>query len=94
MYIPLDLTNTTWHFKRAARKIDGSPHETWSSQLETTTACSSEGRFSEAFGQDDPRLDIWMPVNVIPHDPFLLLQNLGIIPDPAVGMNEDKVQCE
>lgn len=91
MHVPLDLTSSRWHFKRASRPLDGF----WSPALETIQKpCEHVETARQQKGSSDPRLDSWMPVEAIPNDPFLLLQAAGIIPDPAIGLNEELVQCE
>jgi hypothetical protein len=96
MRVPLDLPSATWHFKRAARRPDGSPYADWQPHLETSDVCGTNAAgVQKHLGSLDPRLDTWIPaVKTVPNDPFLLLQDLGIIPDPAQGLNEDLVQCE
>lgn len=89
MHISLDLQSCKWHFKRSARAFD-SP---WSPQLEPSQKAGHDANPGEYRGSDDPRLDSWIQVETMPNDPFLLLQNAGIIPDPAIGLNEDQVQC-
>lgn len=91
MHVSLDLTSSKWHFKRASRTLDGS----WTPALETIQKSSEHVETAQQQkGSSDTRLDSWMPVEVIPNDPFLLLQAAGIIPDPAIGLNEELVQCE
>jgi hypothetical protein len=96
MHSPLDLSVATWHFKRAARGPVGSPYSVWQSHLETIDVCDANAAGAQKhLGSLDPRLDTWIPaVRAVPNDPFVLLQDLGIIPDPALGLNEDLVQCK
>lgn len=89
MHSSLGLPSCKWHFKRAARARD----EPWSPQIEPSQAARYDANPGKHQGSNDPRLDGWMQVETIPNDPFLLLQNAGIIPDPAIGLNEDQVQC-
>lgn len=90
----LNLSSATWHFKRAARKSDGTTYSQWKPHLEGTRVCGVQAAgTTECLGFSDPRLDTWMHVHTMPSDPFLLLQHLGVLPDPALDSNEDAVQC-
>lgn len=94
MYVRLDVSSAIWHFKRAARHPDGSSQPLWQPHFEGTQVLDSEATGAHKnLGSSDPRLDAWMPVRSMPSDPFLLLQQLSIIPDPAFGLNEAEVQC-
>lgn len=95
MQVPLDLSSAIWHFKRAARKADGSPHSDWQPHHETTELSTAATGIQKHLGSLDPRLDAWIPTaQSVPNEPLLLLQDLSIIPDPAFGLNEDVVQCK
>jgi hypothetical protein len=89
----VNLSAGHWYFKRAARSVNGSSNDDWHPGVEAAVT-ETAGHDKHGEGENDPRLDKWLPVHHMPSNIHVELIHHGIISDPSLGMNEAAVQCK